>query len=118
RNNTGGHSGLTSNTCAGGLCIDRVQDSIRNLVTDFIRMAFSNRLRGKQMSCHNVKNSFLPVARTSEQKKSSRQAGAHSLSEASSLRYYRRIWHLTSPCRLPGFIGPIPPPLLIRYAIF
>ena len=31
----------------------------------------------------------------------------------------RRIWHLFLSDRLPGFIGPFPPPLLIRlYAIF
>ena len=30
----------------------------------------------------------------------------------------RRIWHLSISARLPGFIGPFPPPLLIRlYAI-
>ena len=33
------------------------------------------------------------------------------------LSYYRRIWHLAY-CRLPGFTGPFPPPLLIRFFKF
>ena len=44
---TGGGAGLTSNTAHGILSHQRVQDGIGNLVTDFVRMAFSYGLGSK-----------------------------------------------------------------------
>ena len=48
-----------------------------------------------------------------DNKKPHTEDSMHGFIESSSF-VCRRIWHLVPKDRLPGFIGPFPPPLLIR----
>ena len=52
------NNGFAGNSCFAILFEDCIQNSIRNLVTDFIRMSFGYGLRGKQKTIHEIPSSF------------------------------------------------------------
>ena len=76
-----------------------IENAIRDFVANFVRMSFSDRLGCKKI--------FIHMSSLFVEKKSPRAEIPRA--KISSLR----IWHLSFR-RLPGFIGPVPPPLLIR----
>ena len=110
----GGGAGLAGHAAIGVLLEDRVQHRVADLVADLVGMPFGNGLRGKQMSCHDFFSFHLADGHR-------KKRSAEPTERCASLlilifRFVRRIWHLEKTgCR--GFIGPVPPPLLIRYLL-
>ena len=109
----GGHS-LAGYPAIGVLGQDRVQYSVGNLVADLVGMSFCNGLRGKNTVCHKL--SVLSFVLMRRSKKAHPTVCLKWRNQSSSSFADRRNWHLAyAGCR--GFIGPFPPPLLIRYSI-
>ena len=110
----GGGAGLAGHAAVGVLLKDRVQHRVGDLVADLIGMPLGNGFRSKQMSCHD-NFSFLLGTRNKKSALPNRQS-AEAFLPSLIFRFVRRIWHLEKTgCR--GFIGPVPPPLLIRYLL-
>ena len=109
---TGGGDGLAGHAGVGVFFENGVQYAVRDLIADFIGMSLRYGFRCKDTLCHLI-HPFLVVIGFWMHRKTRRiSAGC---SEHKNL-----IFRFAPPdlapcaCRLPGFIGPIPPPLLIR----
>ena len=116
----GAGCGLAGHAAHGILGQDGIQDGVGNLIADLVGMSFRHRFRGKQVvSCHRIRLLLFVPLPSDEDKKHARfddETRKRSLFRSSSVGI-RRIWHLEKTgCR--GFIGPFPPPLLIRDSIF
>ena len=53
-NQTGGSSCFTGDTAVGILLQDSIENSIGNLITDFVRMPFRYGFRCKKEMCHEL----------------------------------------------------------------
>ena len=110
----GAGRGLAGHAAHGVLFQDGVQHGVGDLVADLVGMAFGHGFRSKQIvSCHNA-FSLSPLQEHKRKSRAFRQRNARKISfPCSSSVALRRNWHLViTGCR--GFIGPVPPPLLIR----
>ena len=90
-----------------------VEDRVGHLVADLIGMSLCNGFGCKEMMSHWL-NSSLSVEPGQRNKRPDSRRSAWKRRRSSSLDLHRRIWHLAGHCRLSGFTGPVPPPLLIR----
>ena len=99
---------LAGDACFGVLRQDGVEHAVGDLVAHLIGVTFRYGFRCKDSFFHVF--SFL-----SERKTLCTWQSDYS-SSFLICRFSRRIWHLVK-YRLPGFTGPVPPPLLIRYLI-
>ena len=108
-----GGEGLTGHMGGGVACQDIVQDRVGDLVAYLVWMSFGDGLGGEYTVTHTDTFPFF-LSRTGGMKNALHiQRSARSF-VSSSFDHCRRIWHLALHRRLPGFIGPFPPPLLIR----
>ena len=114
----GGAGGLTGHPGLGIFFQNGVQHRIGNLVADFVGMSLGHRFRGKESFFHGYA-SFLCFHSVQVEPMPDRQkkrpARRSVISRRSLIsRYTTAGFGTLQKCRLPGFIGPFPPPLLIR----
>ena len=109
----GGGAGLAGHAAIGVFFKDRVQHRVGDLVADLIGMSLGDGFRGEESFCHD---NFLLSFGKRNKKALCRTDRVLDFLLLLIFRFVRRIWHLEKTgCR--GFIGPFPPPLLIRYSL-
>ena len=100
RYHTGGGEGLTGHVGMGIAGQDVIQNSVRDLVTDFVRMSFGNRLRGEYAVAHKHFLSFFRWRRKTATKKRSHRRSARDLT-----LIFRTLPPDLAPCGLPQVAG-------------
>ena len=119
----GRHRALAGDAAVRVFFQDRVQHRVGDLVANFVRMSLRDRFRSKQMMCHSIEilafASFLHKSLAEFARAQSKMRSADPAERMESRDSL--IFRFTPPdlapckCRLPGFTGPVPPPLLIRH---
>ena len=117
QHHAGSDCSFAGNTCLAVLFQDSVQHCVRDLVADLVRMSFCYGFGCKKSSCHSI-CSFLSRG-NSIKKRHPRRVSKTFCTNPSSLGYTAGIGTVCDKNvnRLPGFTGPVPPPLLIRYKV-